>query len=89
MRAYKLKEAKSFSAELMSNPDMMNNPLVKCWRGRILIYSGVEGAGKQLLQEAIRDDPDLKDAMTTIKMLKKSAAKKEEASEIFKAQTFD
>lgn len=68
---------------------MMGVPLVKCWRGRILLYGGAENQGKQLLQEAIREDPDLVDAMKTIKLLKAAAAKKEEASAIFKAQTFE
>ena len=40
LRAYKLKEANTFSADLMKNPDMMGVPLVKCWRGRIVIYAG-------------------------------------------------
>ena len=46
---------------------MMNVPRVKCWRGRILIYAGQENVGKNMLQEAVRADPDLKDAVITIK----------------------
>jgi len=42
LRALRLKEAKEFSAELMKNPDMMNVPLIKCWRGRIIFYAGQE-----------------------------------------------
>ena len=34
LRANKLKEACTFSNELMLNQDMKNVPLVKCWRGR-------------------------------------------------------
>ena len=88
LRAYKLKEAVDFSKELMNNPDMMNVPLIKCWRGRILCYSGAEAAGKQMLQDAIRVDPDLTDAMRTIKALKLCATRKEEAGEIFKSGVF-
>lgn len=72
-----------FSNELMSNPDMQNVPLIKCWRGRILCYNGQEAQGKQMLQDAIRVDPDLTDAMRTIKALKLCATRKEEAGEIF------
>lgn len=85
LRAYQLKEASSFSNDLMRNPDMMNVPLVKCWRGRILIYSGSENMGKNLCTEAIREDPDLTDAMRTIKMLRTAATAKEEAGNIFKS----
>lgn len=46
LRALRLKDAKDFSAELMKNPDMMNAPLIKCWRGRIFLYGGQENAGK-------------------------------------------
>lgn len=84
LRAYKLKEAGTFSNDLMRNPDMMHVPLVKCWRGRIIMYSGNENMGKNLITEAIREDPDLTDAMKTIKMMKTAAAAKEEAGNIFK-----
>lgn len=38
-----------------------------------------------MLQDAIRVDPDLTDAMRTIKVLKLCASRKEEAGEIFKS----
>ena len=85
LRSYQLKEAVSFSKDLMENPDMMNVPLIKCWRARVIIYSGNEVAGKKMLQDALRVDPDLTEAMRCIKGLKQAAARKEEASEIFKA----
>ena len=44
-----MKDAASFSNELTKNPDMMNAPLIKCWRGRIVCYSGNENLGKQML----------------------------------------
>lgn len=73
LRSHQLKEASKFSNELGTNPDMANVPLIMCWRGRIVCYSGNETLGKQMLTNAIRADPDLTDAMRTIKMLKNSA----------------
>lgn len=61
----------------MNNPDMARVPLIMCWRGRIVCYAGNENLGKQMLTEAIRADPDLTDAMRTIKLLKNSATAKE------------
>jgi len=49
---------------------MQSVPLIKCWRGRILCYFGQEAQGKQMLQDVIRVDPDLVDAVRTIKALK-------------------
>lgn len=89
LRALKLKEAKDFSAELMKNPDMMNSPLIKCWRGRIILYAGQENGGKQMLQDVLREDPDMTDAMRTIKAKRAAEAKKEEASNLFKASKFE
>jgi len=45
--------------------------------------------GKKMLQDALRNDPDLTDAMKTIKALKLAATKKEAAGEIFKANQFE
>jgi len=42
LRAWQLKEANKFSNELMLNPGMACIPLIQCWRGRILCYSGNE-----------------------------------------------
>lgn len=89
LRALRLKDAKDFSAELMKNPDMMNVPLIKCWRGRIFLYGGQENAGKQMLQDVLREDPDMTDAMRTIKALKVAAVKKEEAGNLFKGGQFE
>lgn len=84
LRAYKLKEASQFSNDLMKDPDMMNVPLIQCWRGRIVCYCGNENLGKQMLADCLRVNPDMTDAVRTIKMLKTSAARKEEASQLFK-----
>ena len=70
LRSNQLKEAMSFSNDLMNNPDMMNVPLIMCWRGRIVCYSGNEVLGKRILRDALRVDPDLTDAMRTMKGLK-------------------
>lgn len=89
LRANRLKDAATFSLQLTKNPDMMNVPLIKCWRARIVCYSGNENLGKQMLAEVLRVDPDLSDAMRTIKGMKASAVKKEEASAIFKSSEFE
>lgn len=67
----------------------MNVPLIKSWRGRIVIYCGNENLGKNMLTEVLRVDPDQTDAMRTIRMLRTAAVKKEEASQIFKANNFE
>lgn len=41
------------------------------------------------MQQAVREDPDLRDAMMTIKAIKAAATRKEEASEIFKANEYE
>jgi len=46
LRANRLKDAVAFSLQLTKNPDMMNVPLIKCWRARIVCYSGNENLGK-------------------------------------------
>ena len=84
LRAYKLKEASTFSSELMKDPDMQSSPLIMSWRGRIMIYNGNEGIGKRMLADALQSDPDLKDAQKAIKALRVQALKKEEASQLFK-----
>jgi len=89
LRASHLAEASKFSKDLMSNPDMAPVPLIQSWMGRILCYSGNEIKGKKVLQDALRVDPDLTDAMKTLKLLKVAASRKEEASEIFKANEFE
>ena len=88
LRAYKMKEAGQFSNDLMQNPVMQQVPIIKCWRGRIVCYCGNENLGKNILTDALRSDPDLTDAMRTIKLLKVQATKKEEASQIFKSNDF-
>ena len=84
LRAHQLKEASQFSNECMKNPDMMHNPLIKAWRGRIMVYCGNENMGKQMLASAIQDDPDLKEAVKAMKTIKTASIKKEEASALFK-----
>ena len=73
LRACKLKEATKYTSELMNRSDTCNIPLIICWRGRVLIYSGNEAQGKKLIAEALRLDPDLEDAKRALKMLKAAA----------------
>ena len=40
--------------------------------------------GEKLLREALGQDPDNKEAANALKLIKLSAKKKEEASEVFK-----
>ena len=89
LRALNMKEAKEFSAILMKNPDMMNAPIIKCWRARIIFYSGQENAGKQMLQDVLREDPDMTDAMRTLKAIKAAQARKVEAGQLFSSNSFD
>ena len=42
-----------------------------------------------MLQDVLREDPDMTDAMRTIKAKKAAEAKKEEASNLFKANQFE
>ena len=72
LRANQMKEASKFSNELMQNPDMMDVPLIKSWRGRIVIYCGNENLGKNMLTEVLRLDPDQTDAMRTMRLLRTS-----------------
>ena len=58
------------------------------WRGKVLLYTGNEIAGKKHLQTAMQFDPDLKECQVYIRNCKKSAEAKEAAAEIFKAGKF-
>lgn len=84
LRSHQLKEAGQFSNECMKNPDMKDNPQMKAWRGRIMAYCGNENLGRQMIASALQDDPDLKEAAKAMKTLKTAAAKKDEASALFK-----
>lgn len=82
--ANKLKEASTFSNDLIKDPEMGVVPLLMSWRGRVMIYSGSDVNGKKMLQEALRRDPDLVDAMKALKMIKTVTNAKEEAGALFK-----
>ena len=51
--ANEMKEANKFSNELMNRQSMQDEPLIMCWRGRVMIYSGNTNLGKQMLQNAL------------------------------------
>lgn len=87
--ASKSKEAADFTKELIENPLTSSSPEVYAWRGKALIYSGADVIGKKFLQDAIRQDPDNKEAQKALKMIKAAQAKKEEAGELFKAEKLD
>lgn len=50
-----------------------------------MIYSGNANLGKQMLQNALQLDPDLKEAALAIKMIRTSELLKDAAGELFKA----
>lgn len=69
--------------------DIATNPLILCWRGRVLVYTGNDVLGKKHYEQALLYDRDLKDCQISMKLLKKSSNMKEEASAIFKEGKFD
>lgn len=89
LKAFKVEDAATFSAEVMKKPQFANNPRLLCWRGKVLIYNGADVIGKKHLQQAMSYDPDLKECMLLIKLSKKAAQMKEEAAEVFKAGKFE
>ena len=70
LRAFKFEDANKYSAELMKNEKFANNPRILCWRGKVLIYTGADVLGKKHLQQAMNFDPDLKECLLVIKMVK-------------------
>lgn len=54
----------------------------------MLAYTGNEPLGKKHFTQALQMDPDLREAQLIIKLLKKSAQKKEEAAEVFKSGNY-
>lgn len=89
LKAYKLKEAQDFSQELMKRPDTCNVPNIMSWCGRIQIYAGSDVVGTKLLKESLTRDPDLKESMKAIKMIKVATQMKEEAGADFKAEKLE
>jgi len=87
--ACQMKEANKFTNELMNRASMQNNPQIISWRGRVMIYSGNTNLGKQMLQNALQLDPDLKEAAIAIKQIRNSELLKEAAGELFKANKID
>lgn len=89
LRDYKFDDANKFSANIMKNNQFANDPRLLCWRGKVLIYTGADVIGKNHLTRAMNYDPDLKECLNVIKLLKKVNTMKEEASEVFKAGNFE
>lgn len=63
LKAYKFDDAAKYSAELMKNSHLSNNPRLLLWRGKVLTYTGADVVGKNHLQRAMQFDPDLKEGM--------------------------
>jgi len=86
MKDYQFEEANKYSAQLQktSGTSISNNPRFLMWRGKVLIYTGNEIAGKKHLTQAMQFDPDLKECQIYIKNIKYSTEAKEKAAELFK-----
>ena len=90
MKDFQFDLANKYSATLQKTTGacIYNNPKFLMWRGKVLIYTGNEIAGKKHLTQAMQFDPDLKECQKYIKNCKYSAEAKERAAEIFKAGNF-
>lgn len=73
----------------MKRPDTCNVPIIMCWRGKIMIYSGSVIIGQKMLKEALQRDPDCSEAMKALKMVKVATQYKEEAGDLFKKEQLD
>jgi tetratricopeptide (TPR) repeat protein len=73
----------------MNRASMQGNAHIISWRGRVMIYSGNTNLGKQMLQNALQFDPDLKEAAIAIKMIRTSEQLKDAAGELFKANKIE
>lgn len=54
-----------------------------------MVYSGNVTTGKQMIQNALNRQPDLKEAAVAIKLIRTSEQMKDQASELFKANKID
>ena len=89
LRAYKLKEAQVFSKDLMKRPDTCTVPIIIAWCGRIRAYSGGDIIGMKLIKDALQRDPDLKDAMKALKLIKTVGPLKDEANALVKEEKYE
>lgn len=73
LKSNQLKEADTFSAEVLTRPELPYNSKLNSWRARVVIYTGNEVLGKKLLMQCLQSDPDNVDAQKAIKMMKLAA----------------
>jgi len=73
----------------MERPDTNTVPIIIAWCGRIRAYSGADIIGMKLIRDALQREPDLKDAMKALKLIKQIAPMKEEATNLFKEENFE
>ncbi len=73
LKSNQLKEADSFSAEVLTRKELPSNSMLNSWRARVVIYTGNEVLGKKLLLQCLQSDPDNVEAQKAIKMLKIAA----------------
>ena len=65
------------------------SPRVQGWRGRVLVYSGNDVAGEQILRASLEKEPDNAEFSRVIKNIKVLNKMKDEATTLFKAHNFD
>lgn len=73
LKSNQLKEADTFSAEVLTRPELPYSSKLNSWRARVVVYTGNEVLGKKLLMQCLQSDPDNVDAQKAIKMLKLAA----------------
>ena len=83
MNTNKLIKALDFSKNISKNNKFIKCPKVLFWLGKIQIYSGEFEEGKKNVQLAIYYDPDMKDCVLFLKILKEQQILKEEAQNHF------
>lgn len=71
-KAFLFDEANQFSAQCMKKESLCNNPKILYVRGKVLMYTGNEIAGKKHFTQALNFDPDLKECQVAIKNIRKS-----------------
>jgi hypothetical protein len=70
---------------LLVNRYFSGKPEIISWRARVLWYAGHDKQAKELVNEALKKDPDNEEYKRIILNMKRSHEWKEEASNLFKA----
>jgi len=62
LKSNQLKEAETFSADILKRPELPYSSKLNAWRARVVLYSGNEALGKKMLMQCLQQDPDNVDA---------------------------